>query len=68
VIAGLIGPGIEEVAVESNQGDRWPQQLLPVEQAGLDHRYFVLEVLAPFDGRIVVTREDGSSFEVPLKG
>jgi hypothetical protein len=68
VIAGLVQPSVDEVTIESNQGDRWPQQLLPVRQAGLEHRYFVLEVQAPFDGRIVVTRDDGSSFEVPLEG
>lgn len=67
VIAGLVGPQVDQLAIESSEGDRWPQQLQSVRQAGLGHRFFVLEVQAPFDGRVVVTLDDGSRQTVPLE-
>jgi hypothetical protein len=66
VVAGLVGPDVEEVVIESVGGDRYPQELLPVRQAGLAHRYFVTPVEASFRGDIVVSFTNGNARRIPV--
>ena len=66
VIAGLVGPAVEEVVVESFEGDRYPQQLQEISQAGIDSHFFVFEVEATFEGQLVITNREGSSRTAPL--
>lgn len=66
VIAGLVGPAVEEVVVESFEGDRYPQQLQEISQAGIDSHFFVFEVEGTFEGQLVITNREGSSRTAPL--